>query len=109
MWLIKVQTLWGHKVWKKSPTCFDKTLVLLSSIKTSGRFFQIFVAFSEKLDFTIKWMLMKSLMVGSVHHFRAEEILERKKVQILQELKPRVEIIYEVEGAYKSCIFTTHL
>jgi len=29
-----------------------KHLFLLSSVKTSGRFFQIFVAFSEKLDFT---------------------------------------------------------
>ena len=35
----------------KSPTCFDKTAVLLSSVKTSGRFFQIFVPFPEKLDF----------------------------------------------------------
>ena len=31
---------------KKSPTWF-----LLSSVKTSWRFFQTFVAFSEKLDF----------------------------------------------------------
>ena len=36
---------------KKSPTCFDKTAFLLNSVKTSGRFFQIFVAFSEKLNF----------------------------------------------------------
>ena len=36
---------------KKSSTCFDKTVFLLSSVKTSGRFFQIFVAFSEKLNF----------------------------------------------------------
>ena len=28
-----------------------KQLFLLSSVKTSGRFFQIFVAFSEKRDF----------------------------------------------------------
>ena len=39
---------------KKSPTGFDKTAVFtqLSSVKTIGRFFQVFVAFSEKLDFT---------------------------------------------------------
>ena len=36
---------------KKSPTCFDKTAVLLSSVKTSRRFFQTFGPFSEKLDF----------------------------------------------------------
>ena len=30
-----------------------KQLFLLSSVKTSGRFFQIFVPFSEKLIFTI--------------------------------------------------------
>ena len=34
-------------VWKKQ-------LFLLSSLKTSGGFFQFFVAFSEKLDFTIQ-------------------------------------------------------
>ena len=36
--------------WKKSPT-LAKQLFLLSSINKSGRFFQIFVAFSEKLNF----------------------------------------------------------
>ena len=30
-----------------------KQLFLLSSVKTSGRFFQIFVAFSEMLNFTL--------------------------------------------------------
>ena len=35
---------------KKSPTCFDETAVF-TQYKTSGRFLQIFVAFSEKLDF----------------------------------------------------------
>ena len=30
-----------------------KQLFSLSSVETSGRFFQIFVAFSEKLDFTL--------------------------------------------------------
>ena len=37
-----------------SLSCFDKTDVLLSSVKTSARFFQFFVPFSEKLDFTHK-------------------------------------------------------
>ena len=49
----KVQILWeGHNIWKKSPTCLEKTVFLLSSVKTSGIFFQIFVAFSEKLNFS---------------------------------------------------------
>ena len=51
----KVKTLLeGRKIWKKSPTCFDKQqeLFLLNSVKTSKIVFQIFVAFSEKLDFT---------------------------------------------------------
>ena len=39
------------KNFKKSPTCFDKTVVLLSSVKRSGIFFQILVNFSEKMDF----------------------------------------------------------
>ena len=42
---IKVETLWkGHKIWKNLPPVLTKQLFLLSSIKTSGRFFQIFVA-----------------------------------------------------------------
>ena len=39
---------------KNLPQVLTKQLflhILLSSVKTSGRFFQIFVAFSEKLDF----------------------------------------------------------
>ena len=42
----KVKVLWyGHKFWKE----------LLSSSKTNGMYFQIFVAFSEKLDFMWRW------------------------------------------------------
>jgi hypothetical protein len=37
---------------KNLPHVLTKQLFLLSSVKTSGRFFQTFVAFSEKLDFT---------------------------------------------------------
>ena len=52
--VIKVKTLWKvGKIWKNLPPVLTKQLFLLSSIKTSGRFFQIFVAFSEKLDFFI--------------------------------------------------------
>ena len=38
---------------KKSPTCLDKTIVFSSvaSKQVGGIFFQIFVAFSEKLNF----------------------------------------------------------
>ena len=49
----KVQILWkGHKIWKNFPPVLTKQLFLLNSIKRSGMFFEIFVAFSEKLDFT---------------------------------------------------------
>ena len=49
---IKVQILWeGHKIWKNHPPVLTEQLFLLSSVKISGRFFQIFVDFSEKLDF----------------------------------------------------------
>ena len=58
---IKVKTLWeGHKIGKKFPPVFTKQLFLLSSVKTSGILFQIFVAFSEKLNFTQRtqpWVL----------------------------------------------------
>ena len=44
----KVKIFWeGHTIWKKVSHLF-----WLSNIKTSGRFFQIFVAFSENLNFT---------------------------------------------------------
>ena len=47
----KVKTLWeGHKIWKKISHLFWG---LLSSVKTNGIFFQIFVAFSENLNFAI--------------------------------------------------------
>ena len=49
--LRKVKILWeGKKNWKNQLT---KQLILLSSNKTSGRFFQLFVAFTEKLDFNM--------------------------------------------------------
>ena len=51
----KVKTLWeGHKIGKKNLLLvLTKQLFLLSSVKTSGRFFQTFVAFSEKLNFNL--------------------------------------------------------
>ena len=49
---VKVKILWkSHKIWKHHPPALTKQLLLLSSVKISGRFYQIFVAFSEKLDF----------------------------------------------------------
>ena len=46
------RTLWeGHKIWNNLLPVLTKQLFLLCSIKTSGRFFQSFVALSEKLDF----------------------------------------------------------
>ena len=49
-----VQTLWeGHKISNNLPPVLTKQLFLLSSIKPSGRFFQSFVTFSEKLDFNL--------------------------------------------------------
>ena len=51
----KVKTLWkGHKTGKNLPLVLIKQLFLLSSVKTCGRFFQIFLAFSEKLNFKKK-------------------------------------------------------
>ena len=39
------------KIWKNLPPVLTKQLFLLSSVKASEIFFQIFVAFSEKLNF----------------------------------------------------------
>ena len=44
------------KLEKNLPLVLTKQLCLLSSIKTSGTFFQIFVAFSEKLNFNEKFL-----------------------------------------------------
>ena len=53
--LDKVQTLWeGHKIWKNLPPVLTKQLFLLCILKISGRFFQIFVALSKKLEFSSK-------------------------------------------------------
>ena len=53
---IKVQTLWeGHQIWKNLPLVLTKQLFLLSSVKTSGRFFQKFLAFSK--SWTLKFGL----------------------------------------------------
>ena len=49
---------------KKISLCFDNTAVLPSSVKTSGRFFQIFVPFSEKLDFTLFVAVVNSVEVA---------------------------------------------
>ena len=49
---LKVKTFWeGHKIWKKFPSLQTKQLFLLRSVKKSGKYFKIFVAFSEKLNF----------------------------------------------------------
>ena len=45
--MIKVEVFWeGHKVWKKSPTCFD---IYSITSKQVGFCFSNFVAFSECL------------------------------------------------------------
>ena len=47
----EVQILWeGHKIWKKISHLFWD--YVLSNVKQSGNFFQIFVAFPEYLNFT---------------------------------------------------------
>ena len=51
-----VQVFWkGHKNLKNLP-------LLLSNVKTSGRFIQIFVAFSENLNFKLKLFIFSVWM-----------------------------------------------
>ena len=53
---VEIKTLWeGHKIWKNLSPVLTKQLFLLSNVEASGRFFQIFVAISEKLDFIDKF------------------------------------------------------
>ena len=62
----KVQTLWeGQRIWKNLPLVLTKQLFLLSSVKRSGRFFQIFVPFSEKLNFNF---LREQCSSKETHH-----------------------------------------
>ena len=58
---------------KNLPPVLTKQLFLLSSVETSGRFFLIFVAFSEKLDFKL----------CSNMAFLSVVLLDEGKVQIL--------------------------
>ena len=47
--VLKLREVWeGFKIWNNLPPVLTKQLFSLSSVKTSGRFFQIFVAYSEK-------------------------------------------------------------
>ena len=58
----KVHIFWeGHKIWKNLPPDLTQQLSLLSNVKTSGRIFQIFVAFSEKLDSNDNSFISKEL------------------------------------------------
>ena len=69
---------------KKSPTCFDKIAVLLSSVKTSWRFLKFVLPFSEKLDFKKKdnagsnWCYLSSFFSFFSHffsfHFQANAV-----------------------------------
>ena len=62
----KVKTLWGgHKIGKKIS---QNQLLLLSSVKTSGRFFQNFVAFSEKLDFECTGKSLSEALLHQLTH-----------------------------------------
>ena len=54
--------------WKKSPTCF--------SVKTNGIFFQIFVAFSEKLNF-MKYAILSSIKA----EFETRKIVHYQKFE----------------------------
>ena len=65
--VFKVRTLWeGHKISKNLPPVLTKQLFPFSGIKTSWRFFQIVVAFSEKLNFTDrKHLLQLSVIMTS--------------------------------------------
>ena len=65
---VKVKTLWeGHKIWKNLPPFLTKQLFSLSIVKTSGRFFQIFVDFSEKLDFKhILCMVKHAILLSKI-------------------------------------------
>ena len=52
LFAVKVKTLWeGHKIWKKSHFKWQNSCFYSVASKQVGDIFQIFVAFSEKLNF----------------------------------------------------------
>ena len=51
---------------KKFLPVLTKQLFLLSSVETNGMYFQIFVAFSEKLDFMMLFLLTARMIVVSI-------------------------------------------
>ena len=88
----KVKKLWEKAIkFKKISQLF---WCLLSSIKTSGRFFQIFVAFSEKLNFNERqnenlmtiWQLLVDYLITAGHLFY-DYLTTVSRVQTLSKTK----------------------
>ena len=83
---------------KKSPTCFfDKTkqLFLLSRGKTIEIFFQIFVAFSEKLNFIEVTFCQDANVSSKNNSFRGNFILSREFENLLRIIPLFTEFLQE--------------
>ena len=73
----KVKILWeGQKIWKKISHLFWH---LLSTVKTRGRIFQIFVVFSGNLNFKASWILCRYLFCSLV----MEKSIDYFQIQIV--------------------------
>ena len=84
--LLKVQMLWeGQKNWKKSPILFWNYFV---TSKRSGRFFHIFVAFSENLNFKIMGMteILRSIWLFSTNKIKSSQSFSKQPTQLIVEL-----------------------
>ena len=59
---IKVKTLWeGRKIWKNLPPVLAKQLFLLSSVKTSGRFFKFLWPFRKSWTLNNKLYFLRGI------------------------------------------------
>ena len=108
--LDKVQILWeGHKIWKNFPSVLTKKLLLLSSVKTRRRSFQIFVAFSEKLNFN-RTRCRSLVMLYYLYTMR--RWLSHSGVELpclVFTTAQRCQSIYKVAFLFCQCEFAFHL
>ena len=98
---------------KNLPPIVTKQLFLLSSVKISGRFFQIFVAFSEKLDFTMvpQVELFSFVFLENLRHQRdISKLTDLYMVLSIYSSINLIESIYQLLRSTKDldyvCIFT---
>ena len=85
---------------KKSPTGFDETAVFTQQRQNSGKFFQIFVAFSEKLDFKDS-QILESMYIVSFNFY-----IDEMKWKITNEIESRLHSLLKLHHLTKKAVLS---